>query len=149
MMSPEAHATLQEIVTIARDGKEFYEYAGMVTADETLRQRFMELAAAKSDVVALVATRLRALREPELTRREFRVGVRTTLTKIRGLLEVESPAMTLRELARLEDHLIYHYNWVLAGTADSATRRELDNLLPVMQRCRDAISAATTRLADC
>ena len=147
-MTPEAQATLQEIVAIARDGKEFYEYAGMVVDEPMLRERFDRLARAKSDVVALVASRLSTSAEPEPIRREFRAGVRATLTRIRSALAIEQPALTLAELERLEEHLIYHYTWVLAGTGDDDTLRELRNLLPVLQRCRDEIAGSALRAAE-
>ena len=139
-MSPEAQSTLQEIVAIARDGKEFYEYAAMVTPDPSLGEGFSRLARAKSDVIAVVGSRLSAVREPEPGRREFRIGVRASLTDIRASLGRAEPGALLGELARLEEHLIYHYTWVLAGTGDESTRRELGNLLPLLKRCRDEIA---------
>src|SRR5687768_10790248 len=48
-MSPEAQSTLREVVAIARDGKEFYGYAEMVSTDGQLRERFNRLARAKSE----------------------------------------------------------------------------------------------------
>jgi len=147
-MTPEAQATLQEIVGIARDGREFYEYAAYVVDEPTLRERFERLARAKSDVVALAASRLSTLAEPEPSRREFRAGVRATLTRIRGALAKEQAALTLAELDRLEEHLIYHYTWVLAGTGDDDTRRELRNLLPVLQRSRDELAGSPLRALE-
>lgn len=141
-MSPEAQSTLHEIVTIARDGREFYEYAEMVVADESLREPFSRMAQAKSDVVALVASRLNAIDEPEPSRREFRRDIRAALTRLRGLLLAEDSAELLGGLGDIEERLIYHYTWVLAGSGDEATRRELGNLLPVLQRCRDELIGA-------
>lgn len=147
-MSPEARATLLEIVTLARDGREFYEYAEMVVPDPGLRERFSRLARSKSDVLALAASRLNPIDEPAASRRQFRLGMRAAFTQLRSRLAQLDPPSLLTELDRLEEQLIYHYTWLLAGSGDENTRRELNNLLPVLQRCRDELANPASRTAE-
>jgi hypothetical protein len=140
VMSPEAQATLREIVAVARAGKEFYEYACMVVRDPVLCERLARMGQCKSDVIALIASRLSHAPPPGRARREFHAEVMAELARLREALGASEPAALLRELERIEESVIYHYTWQLAGSADSGTRQELGNLLPVLQRCREELA---------
>lgn len=139
-MSPEAQATLREIVAVSRAGKEFYEYACMVVRDPALCERLARLGQCKSDVIALIASRLSHAPPPGRLRREFNAGVVASLARLRETLAGNDTATLLRELERIEESVIYHYTWLLAGSADPGTRQELGNLLPVLQRCREELT---------
>lgn len=144
-MSPEAQATLREIVAVSRAGKEFYEYACMVVSDPALRERLARLGRCKSDVVALIASRLDRAPDTGRRQREFHAGVVASLARLREALSADDPAALVHELERVEEGVIYHYTWLLAGSADPGTRRELGNLLPVLQRCREEFAPLSAR----
>lgn len=139
-MSPEAQATLREIVAVSRAGKEFYEYASMVVRDPPLGECLARLGECKSDVIALIASRLSDASGPERTRREFHASIMASLARLREGLGSNDPEALLRELEQVEESVIYHYTWQLAGSADPVTRQELANLLPVLQRCREELA---------
>ena len=139
-MSPEAQATLREIVAVSRAGKEFYEYASMVVRDPPLGERLTRLGHCKSDVIALIASRLSQASEQGRHHHEFHASIMAKLARLREGLGSNDPEALLRELERVEESVIYHYTWQLAGSADPVTRQELANLLPVLQRCREELA---------
>ena len=139
-MSPEAQATLREIVAVSRAGKEFYEYASMVVRDPPLGECLTRLGQCKSDVIALIASRLSHAPAQGSQHHEFHAGIMAKLARLREGLGSNDPEALLRELERVEESVIYHYTWQLAGSADPVTRQELANLLPVLQRCREELA---------
>ena len=142
-MSPEAQATLREIVAVSRAGKEFYEYASMVVRDPPLGECLTRLGQCKSDVIALIASRLSHSPVQGRQHHEFHASIMANLARLREELGSNDAEALLRELERVEESVIYHYTWQLAGSADPVTRQELANLLPVLQRCREELAPAT------
>ena len=147
-MSPEAHARLVELDGVVRASREFYEYAAAVLPASTLRERCQRLARMQGEIIALLAQRLPlqgrpAGPDPAARRSDLPQQIARVLDRARSGLATPDPSRLWDELQRMEAAKAEACRYGATGSRDADCRRELNWLLPLMQRCRDEFAPAT------
>lgn len=151
-MSPEAYAQLVTFDALSRKGREFYQHAAAVLPGRAQSERYLRVARAKAEVVALLALRLRVGGGEDRSRvrmeQAFGAGWKQAYALARPGLAAGDPRRLHEQLRTLERALAQACDDAIASTRDADCRRELRWLLPLLQRCLDELGSEAPPAMD-
>lgn len=140
-------AELRQLFQIAREGAEFYESAQSDVRDPTLRAVFADMAAAKRELMAVLAADLAEAGAQPPDHGTW-IGVLQRLyAQLRLALSTEDLRIYLDRLEPAEDRLLDQLRQTLVATRDPDLRAQLAAFLPQLHDCHDRLRALRQRLA--
>lgn len=131
--------TLNDLIAIARDGKDFYDEAAQKVENPELRELFNRIAGVKADIVAQLSTVVRSAGgEPE-TSGTLVGGMQQMYGKLRATLGDKNYGY-VAELEESEDRLLKAFEEVLRdGDTPAAARDVVARLQPQVRECHDVM----------
>ncbi len=131
--------TLNDLISIARDGKQFYEEAAQKVGDAELAALFTRISGVKSEIVSSLSNAVAAVGgEPD--RDGTLVGsIQQLYGKVRATLG-DTKYGYVAELEESEDRLLKAFNEVIADNDTPAAARDAASaLLPEVRKIHDVM----------
>lgn len=140
--------TLNDLIAIARDGKDFYDEAAQKVEQPELRALFNRIAGVKADIVSQLSGAVRSAGgEPE-TSGTLVGGMRQLYGKVRAALG-DTNYGYVAELEESEDRLLKAFDEVLKDKDTPAAAREAAaRLLPQVRECHDVMRNRKLAMKD-
>jgi uncharacterized protein (TIGR02284 family) len=134
--------TLQELVQVTRDAKEFYEAAARKIEDPALRAEFSKLADAKHKIIVVLTGHIKARGEFAVTDGTFAGSMRRAYGELLGALASREHAAHAyaAQLEETEDKLLRRFEEALDEIKSAQLRELLLPLLPKMRRGHDEMA---------
>lgn len=127
---------LNDIISVAKDGADFYDQAQRQVDDPQLRQVFSRMAGAKRELISGLSSQVRNLGQ-EPPRDGTALGsLRETYTKLRAALGRDDAKLYAQQLEQAEDRLLDHMRTAVRE-AGPEIRGSLETYLPEVQACHD------------
>lgn len=139
--------TLQELVSIARDGAMFYDEAGKEVNDPSLKTLFLRMADHKRALISALSGKLAAAHEDIPTEGTVLGKLRRVYTDVRTSLSSNEAKVYVAQLEETEDRLLEHFEEAITSTDDPTVRSILQNHMPQVRACHDEMRALKQRLA--
>lgn len=139
--------TLQELVSIARDGAAFYDEAGKEVKDPSLKLLFVRMADHKRNLISALATKLAVNHEDVPTSGTVLGKLRRVYTDLRTSVASNEAKVYVSQLEETEDRLLEHFEDAIVTVEDPSIRSILQNHIPQVRACHAEMSAAKKRLA--
>lgn len=139
--------TLQELVSIARDGAKFYDEAGKEVNDPSLKLLFLRMADQKRTLIASLSGKLAANHEEIPTDGTIAGKMRRAYTDLRTSLTSNEAKVYVSQLEETEDRLLEHFEDALKDVEDPGVRSVLQTHMPQVRACHAEMSAAKKRYA--
>lgn len=139
--------TLQELVSIARDGAKFYDEAGKEVKDPSLKLLFVRMADQKRNLIAALSSKLAANHEDVPTEGTVLGKLRRVYADVRTSLPGDEAKVYVSQLEETEDRLLAHFEQAISKVDDPTVRSILQNHMPQVRACHAEMSAAKKRLA--
>lgn len=128
---------LNDLVSVARDGKRFYEDAASKIDNPELRTLFTRIAAVKGDIVNSLSSEIRTTGDKPADSGTWVGNFNTLYGDMRAMFGDKSYAF-VAQLEESEDRLLKGFNEALQDKAISANaRKTLDRLLPEVRGCHE------------
>lgn len=140
-------STLQELVSIARDGARFYDEAGKEVKEPALKLLFLRMADQKRSLINSLAGKLAANHEDVPTDGTVIGKLRRVYTDLRSSLSSNEAKVYVSQLEETEDRLLEHFEDALKKTDDASVRSVLQTHMPQVRACHDEMRAAKKQLA--
>ena len=134
--------TLQELVQVARDAKEFYDAAAKAVDDAALRAEFARLADAKHKIIVVLTGHIKARGEFAVTDGTFAGGMRRLYGEMLGALSSRENTgyAYAAQLEQAEDRLLQRFEEAMNEIKNPQLRELLLPLLPKMRRSHDEMA---------
>ena len=134
--------TLQELVQVTRDAKDFYDAAAKAVDDAALRAEFARLADAKHKIIVVLTGHIKARGEFAETEGTFAGGMRRLYAEMLGALSSRERAgyAYAAQLEEAEDRLLRRFEQALAEIKNPQLRELLLPLLSKMRRGHDEMA---------
>lgn len=139
--------TLQELVSIARDGVKFYDEAGKEVDDSQLKLLFLRMADQKRNLIASLSGKLAANHEDIPEDGTVAGTMRRVYTDLRTSFASDEAKVYVAQLEETEDRLLEHFEDAIKTVEDPAVRSILQTQLPQVRACHAEMSATKRRLA--
>lgn len=134
-----AHS-LNDLIEIARDGKDFYTEAAKKVEDAELSALFIRIAAVKQDIVGSLSSAVAAAGGKPAEHGTFVGSMQQFYGKVRATLG-DTQYGYVAELEESEDRLLKAFNETLSDTdTPPAARVEVERLLPQVRECHQVMS---------
>ncbi len=139
--------TLQELVSIARDGVKFYDEAGKEVEDSQLKLLFLRMADQKRNLISSLSGKLAANQEDVPEDGTFAGKLRRVYTDLRTSLSSDEAKVYVAQLEETEDKLLEHFEDAIEKVEDPSVRSILRTHIPQVRACHAEMSAVKKRLA--
>ncbi|MEZ5465597.1 MAG: PA2169 family four-helix-bundle protein [Lysobacteraceae bacterium] len=137
--------TLQELVSIARDGAKFYDEAGQEVKDPSLKPLFARMADHKRTLIADLSGTLAANHEDIPTSGTVAGKLRQVYTDVRSSLSSNDAKVYVSQLEETEDRMLEHFEDAVKDVDDAGVRSILQSHLPEVRACHAEMRAAKQR----
>ncbi len=128
---------LNDIISVTRDGKEFYEHAATKVDDSELMTLFARMAAVKGQIVAGLSTEIKAMGDKPAEKGTLAGDLSQMYGDLRALLGNKDYAY-VSKLEDSEDRLLKAFDEALADEDTPASTGEiLRRYLPEVRSCHD------------
>jgi len=132
---------LNDIISVTRDGKEFYEHAATKVDDSELMILFARMATVKGQVVTGLSIEIKAMDDKPAEKGTLAGDVSQMYGDLRALLGNKDYAY-VAQLEDSEDRLLKAFDAALADTDTPASTREiLTRYLPEVRSCHAVMRA--------
>ena len=130
---------LNDIISVTRDGKEFYEHAATKVDDSELMTLFARMAAVKGQVVSGLSSEIEAMGDEPAEKGTLAGDLSQMYGDLRALLGNKDYAY-VAQLEDSEDRLLKAFDAALADTDTPASTREiLSRYLPEVRSCHEVM----------
>lgn len=130
---------LNDIISVTRNGKEFYEHAATKVDDSELMNLFARMATVKGQIVAGLATEVKALGDKPAEKGTMAGDLKQMYGDLRALLGDKKYAY-VAQLENSEDRLLKAFDEAIADKDTPVTTREiLGRFLPEVRSCHDVM----------
>jgi len=131
--------TLNDLIAIARDGKDFYDEAAQKVENPELRALFNRIAGVKADIVAQLSSVVRSAGGQPETTGTLVGGMQQLYGKLRATLG-DTNYGYVAELEESEDRLLKAFDEALKDNDTPVAAREAAaRLLPQVRECHDVM----------
>lgn len=132
-----SNKNLNDLVSIARDGKDFYEHAVTKVDDAALKALFTRIAASKGAIVQGLSAEIRAEGDKPTQSGTFVGEISKLYGEVRALVGNKDYAY-VAQLEESEDRLLKAFNAAIADKDTSAPALAvLNRLAPEVRECRN------------
>ncbi|ALN87822.1 hypothetical protein LC55x_4574 [Lysobacter capsici] len=132
--------TLNDLIEIARDGKDFYTEAAQKVKDAELSALFVRIAGVKADIVTSLSSAVVAAGGKPAEHGTFVGSMQQFYGKVRATLG-DTQYGYVAELEESEDRLLKAFNETLSDSdTPPAARVEVERLLPQVRECHQVMS---------
>lgn len=130
---------LNDLIEIARDGKDFYAEAAKKVEDAELSALFVRIAGVKQEIVTALSSIVAAAGGKPAEHGTFVGSMQQFYGKVRATLG-DTQYGYVAELEESEDRLLKAFNETLADQDTSpAARAQVEGLLPKVRECHDVM----------
>ncbi|KFN42578.1 PA2169 family four-helix-bundle protein [Arenimonas oryziterrae] len=134
-----SNKNLNDLVSIARDGKDFYEHAAAKVDDPALKTVFTRMASVKNDIVQSLSGEIRAEGDKPTTAGTLVGEIGKIYGDLRALVGNKDYAY-VAQLEESEDRLLKAFTDAIADKETSAPARAvLDRLAPIIRECHNSM----------
>ncbi|MBT2744804.1 MULTISPECIES: PA2169 family four-helix-bundle protein [unclassified Lysobacter] len=131
---------LNDLIEIARDGKDFYDEAAQKVKDAELSALFVRIAGVKADIVDALSSAVVAAGGKPAEHGTFVGSMQQFYGKVRATLG-DTQYGYVAELEESEDRLLKAFNDTLSDADTPApARAEVERLLPQVRECHKVMS---------
>ena len=130
-------ASLDEMIEVLNDGKQFYAQAAAEVQRPDLQSLFRRMAATKGDIAAQLQVRAKALGEKPATGGSISGALRKLYAEIRVKLTSDSDHEYVAQLEEFEDRIKHAFESAVASSDDSEVRRIADKYLSSVEKDHD------------
>jgi len=128
---------LNDIISVTRDGKEFYEHAASKVDDSELMTLFARMATVKGQIVAGLSNEIKAMGDKPAEKGTLAGDLSQLYGDLRALLGNKDYAYVAK-LEDSEDRLLKAFGEAIADADTPASTREiLGRYLPEVRSCHD------------
>lgn len=132
---------LNEIISVTRDGKEFYEHAASKVDDSELMTLFARMAAVKGQIVSGLSTEVKSLGEQPTETGTWSGNLSQMYGDLRAVLGDKDYAYVAK-LEDSEDRLLKAFVETIADADTPASVREiLNRYMPEVRSCHEVMRA--------
>ena len=132
---------LNDIISVTRDGKEFYEHAATKVDDSELMTLFARMATVKGQIVSGLSTEIKAMGDKPAEKGTFAGDLNQMYGDLRALLGNKDYSYVAK-LEDSEDRLLKAFDEAMADKDTPASTREiLGRFLPEVRSCHDVMSS--------
>ena len=130
---------LNDIISVTRDGKEFYEHAASKVDDSELMTLFARMATVKGQIVSGLSTEIKAVGDTPTEKGTLAGDLSQMYGDLRALLGNKDYAYVAK-LEDSEDRLLKAFDEAMADKDTPASTREiLGRFLPEVRSCHDVM----------
>lgn len=127
-------ASLNEIIAVLDDGRDFYEDAARHIAHTETRELFERMARTKQQIVAELRERVAERGEPPTTHGTLRGTVRRAYAELRVQLSRDPEAEYIAQLEAFEDRIVHAFQDVIFDSDDADVRSIVLKYMPTVAR---------------
>lgn len=138
---------LKELVQVARDGVEFYEYAFDKVQDAQLRSLFSRMAAAKRELINGLSACIASTGEDAPEGGTLVGTLQKAYGQVRAALARNETRAYVAQLEEAEDRLLDHLQRAIREADDMAALVQLEAYLPRVRDCHEEMRSLKQRLA--
>ena len=130
-------ASLNEMIEVLNDGKQFYAQAATEVKRPDLQSLFRRMAATKGDIASQLQVRAQALGEKPAAGGSFSGALQKLYAEVRVKMTSDPDHEYVAQLEEFEDRIKHAFESAAASSDDSAVRRIADKYLSSVEKDHD------------
>lgn len=127
-------ASLNEMIEVLNDGKQFYAQAATEVKRADLQALFRRMAATKGDIASQLQVRARALGEKPATGGSLSGALQKLYAEVKVKLTSDSDHEYVAQLEEFEDRIKHAFESAVASSDDNDVRRIADKYLSSVEK---------------